>query len=706
MSAQTTLPASAYSNADALAEAVADRLSGPSGKAPRRSGSGWAVCCPAHEDRNPSVSVKAGDRGDRALVKCAKCDTPDVLATVGLTMADLFLDRAETGTRRRETSAPRKAPDTVKPAETKRIRDEHRGNLERAIREASERWTDYADSPRIVQACEHQAWTVEGITGLRALGYIAGPTGNDRLRMIYRNADGDAVGYVDRATLPRHGKPKCIAATNMPRDLWPAPESLPNGTETVLIGEGEKVALALASAEVAAIGIPGTGAWREGDAHRFRRFGRVILLPDADDDGRTLMRKVARHLAAVGVMTETWEAYPRETDTGRDVADLLAQKEARGLDAVLGLLTRSETEPEPEAEEVATEPEPEPFPLLTVQDLGAMPAPKPLVQGIVDQGDLFGIVAPASTGKSALAVDLALSVASGTPWMGRRVRQGAVIYVALEGGRGYGHRLDAWEGRTGLRVADLPFRLIMHPLKLNSGDDWARLIASIRQAADELGQDISMVLVDTVRRAFAGGENENTPWAMFVDSCDRIREATGATIGLVHHTGKDHSRGARGHSVFETDLAPIIVLHRPEVKPATEETITVTCVAARGGKAPKEREAFQDFHFHLESVDLGLADEWGDPITGVIAVAGRNPRDGSQDAYMDQVATVRDWIAQNPGCNRTAVKRDCLKPAGMGDQAAFDLLKRMEADGYIRQESEKRGAAVILGPALFSSDDS
>ncbi|CAN5537393.1 hypothetical protein BH18ACT8_BH18ACT8_16290 [soil metagenome] len=45
--------------------------------------------CPAHEDRNPSLSVTAGE--SRVLLRChAGCDTDDVLTALGLSRADLF----------------------------------------------------------------------------------------------------------------------------------------------------------------------------------------------------------------------------------------------------------------------------------------------------------------------------------------------------------------------------------------------------------------------------------------------------------------------------------------------------------------------------------------------------------------------------------------------------------------------------------------
>lgn len=56
----------------------------------RKSGAGWTARCPAHDDRNPSLSVREGDNG-AVLIKCmAGCDTAAVVAAMGLQMSDLF----------------------------------------------------------------------------------------------------------------------------------------------------------------------------------------------------------------------------------------------------------------------------------------------------------------------------------------------------------------------------------------------------------------------------------------------------------------------------------------------------------------------------------------------------------------------------------------------------------------------------------------
>jgi hypothetical protein len=59
---------------------------------------GWDVCCPAHDDQHPSLGVMEGENGRIVLSCLAACDTKQICAALGLTLADLFADRPVAGT--------------------------------------------------------------------------------------------------------------------------------------------------------------------------------------------------------------------------------------------------------------------------------------------------------------------------------------------------------------------------------------------------------------------------------------------------------------------------------------------------------------------------------------------------------------------------------------------------------------------------------
>lgn len=73
----------------------------------------WKACCPAHEDRDPSLSIREADDG-KVLLHCwAGCLTADVLAAIGLTVRDLFSGQGERFIHRGPSKAARQLEATV-----------------------------------------------------------------------------------------------------------------------------------------------------------------------------------------------------------------------------------------------------------------------------------------------------------------------------------------------------------------------------------------------------------------------------------------------------------------------------------------------------------------------------------------------------------------------------------------------------------------
>ena len=70
---------------DAPVERVLARLKGV-----RKSLHGWVACCPAHSDREPSLSIGLGDEGQVLLTCFAGCSLEQIVEAMGITLADLF----------------------------------------------------------------------------------------------------------------------------------------------------------------------------------------------------------------------------------------------------------------------------------------------------------------------------------------------------------------------------------------------------------------------------------------------------------------------------------------------------------------------------------------------------------------------------------------------------------------------------------------
>ena len=183
-----------------------------------------------------------------------------------------------------------------------------------------------------------------------------------------------------------------------------------------------------------------------------------------------------------------------------------------------------------------------------VLDISLEP-PKWLIDGILPEYAMTALVAPSYTGKSYLAVDMACSVATGHKWHDEyEVTAGNVFYVVGEGRFGIRRRVEAWHRDRGITLHRETTNLHFSRQGLNFRDPDS--ITSIK-ADLRLVDDVKLIIVDTLARSFGGG-NENAPQDMgeFIQGCDDLMHEFGATVLVVHHTGKDAQSGARGHSSF------------------------------------------------------------------------------------------------------------------------------------------------------------
>ncbi len=149
-------------------------------------------------------------------------------------------------------------------------------------------------------------------------------------------------------------------------------------------------------------------------------------------------------------------------------------------------------------------------------------------------------------GKSFVAIDLAFSVATGRKWLGQDTEQGAVLYVAAEGGTGIRKRLAALKKHFG--VADFPLAVVPAPITLTHKKDWAALVDVTAKAKERLRQPIALIILDTLSNVMEGDENASADMRALIAAAKGLIAATGATVLFIHHSGKDRSKNARGHS--------------------------------------------------------------------------------------------------------------------------------------------------------------
>jgi hypothetical protein len=292
------------------------------------------------------------------------------------------------------------------------------------------------------------------------------------------------------------------------------------------------------------------------------------------------------------------------------------------------------------------------FQLKPFDEITLSTAPNYLVKGIIPRIGLAVIWGPPKCGKSFWTLDLAMHIALGREYRDHRVQQGAIVYLALEGGHGFRNRVEAWRQRhlaagggvsfmitrsqkdelRRLRysnadianmthaqaheilspasaeqpephVGPVPFYLIDVPVDLAA--DRSELIQAIRE---QLGEQIpAAVVIDTLNRALLGDENKSDDMAKFIRAADMVRTTFGCVVIIIHHCGIAGGR-PRGHTSLAGADDVQIAVARDE-----QGNITVTVEHMKDGDASAPMGS------RLERVELGTDDD-GDPITSCVIV--------------------------------------------------------------------------------------
>jgi hypothetical protein len=203
-----------------------------------------------------------------------------------------------------------------------------------------------------------------------------------------------------------------------------------------------------------------------------------------------------------------------------------------------------------------------------------------LVKDMLPAKSFSAIYGKSGAGKSFFAMYLAAMVAAGREAFGCSVEQGDVVYLALEGGAGLRRRRDALMQRYDL-PDDLPVHFVKAQMNLRSSlDDLTALIEVIR----ERGIKPAVIFVDTLARAYAGGEeNSSAEMMQFVSVMAALQDALDCTVCVVHHTGKDESRGMRGSSALLAAVDAELELTRISDDDADEPVCTVKSTKQKDG---------------------------------------------------------------------------------------------------------------------------
>jgi len=175
---------------------------------------------------------------------------------------------------------------------------------------------------------------------------------------------------------------------------------------------------------------------------------------------------------------------------------------------------------------------------------------KPLIEGVINRNAFALLYGKPGATKTFNAIDMCVCIAMGKPWADQyETTQHATLYVALEGGVEFDKRVStAWLHHNA--KDDTPFFYLSAGINMVRDDEDAKAVIKFaHQIAEQSGFKVGLIVIDTLNRSLSGGdENSNVDMGLFVRHVDLIREETNSAVLVIHHTGKDEAKGARGHS--------------------------------------------------------------------------------------------------------------------------------------------------------------
>ncbi|MFZ2988088.1 AAA family ATPase [Ideonella sp.] len=242
------------------------------------------------------------------------------------------------------------------------------------------------------------------------------------------------------------------------------------------------------------------------------------------------------------------------------------------------------------------------FSLMGVHQLRELPPVRWRIHSLLPAVGVAAVFGPSGAGKSFLQLDMMAAGCIGGRWFGHLVKPGRWLYVALEGQAAFRQRVEAWEHHHDTAFPEQA-RFLFDAFKLTNGGDVLALASAIDAAG---GADV--VVIDTLNRAAPeADENSSADMGLILEGVRSLQSMTGGLIVLVHHAGKDATKGMRGHSSLYAALDAVISVTRDNDR--REWSVS---------KA-KDGEDGATHSFRLERVTLGT-DEDGEQITSCVVL--------------------------------------------------------------------------------------
>ena len=325
--------------------------------------------------------------------------------------------------------------------------------------------------------------------------------------------------------------------------------------------------------------------------------------------------------------------------------------------------------------------------LMTVDEFMDAEPPPALVKDVLDGGGLSMLIGHRGTFKTAIALDMALSIACGKWWGSHQTERGRVLYLVGEGGgRAFGIRLEAWLKHYGISREEIrPWFKGLNGAAPFMSAAWEELVEVAKE------YDPALVIVDTLARHQLGlEENSNSDASEALDKADHLRAQTGAAVMVLHHPPKNGTSG-RGAGAWEGGADSVFLLEKDEPVSGQVQMSTTK---------QKHRPETGQWTFRIEQVEVRANGTWPTSMVPihtsplVVDKAAEEAKAVEEAALQAEVMEfIRGREAADMAPNKTEF-RDHFN-ATKRREAALSALERLKIRGEI-QTVKGKGRAEHL----------
>ena len=293
-----------------------------------------------------------------------------------------------------------------------------------------------------------------------------------------------------------------------------------------------------------------------------------------------------------------------------------------------------------------------------------------VIKGMLSRASYAEIYGAPGEGKTFTALDVSYHVAAGRDWMGCKVHGGPVLYLAYEGRGGLVKRARALRHKYGTDAVPLYIAPVSHNMREQAGRQ------AIGQLVAELPAKPALIVFDTFHKALIGGdENSAQDVGAFNLAVEALIEQTGACVAIIHHTGKDKSKGARGSSA-------LVAAVDTEIQVDEGQVIT---------HKQRDMEEAAPVGFKLQTVVVGIDSDGDEQTSCVVQPSTVTP---VQRKLSGNARRGFDVLCSLSANNEPVYVEDwrvaCNKEFGAAKSSFSDLKKALLAKGFVSIDAQDR----------------